>query len=335
MEAVSKLFARGLLEIEIAVIKRMRSLGLPRDYIFGFIAQPGRVITPAAIGEVMSGKIGPEVEPATIATTRLFVSSRIASVRLPSSEEQDSPISPWRVEQALIWAQRGQDSLLPSEGYNTEFKLLFQPESEIQYIKTLLAFVNSGGGYLFFGLSDVGKPVSFCSNSFSEFDWDSFDQKLNSCGSLPVKWDRRLIDVPTTPEHRFDARFIKHLAEERGIPKEKHEWITKGVERANTIVGVIYAYPSNSPVLCKVSKPKKLKEGVFYYRSSGRNSFTDDVAKLPKHGFSSGPSAREQDLQKRVLQLEADLRFRRGMLNSDSCPEDVELRQAGFWDEDG
>src|SRR5258708_7391945 len=88
-----KNLGRGLDVFEVALIKNMRGRKMARDFIMSLIVRPGRVISPAAVGEVFSGKIGPDVSAATDAETDFFISRRLSGYRPVSDSDLGGPTS--------------------------------------------------------------------------------------------------------------------------------------------------------------------------------------------------------------------------------------------------
>jgi hypothetical protein len=262
----------------------MRLWGLPRDYILGFLFQPGRVLSPACVGEIANGTIGADVEPASEDAVRLFVSERVNAFRIPLDDKFDGPVSPWRVQQALLWSRRRQQELFHREGYEIEFKIIFQ-DSAVQlakYMKTMSAIANSNGGYIFFGVNDSGMPVRFDPDGFLQHDWDSFDQLVQDRFDPYIRWERSVVDVPTRPEIQFDSRLIRRLAEQRGIEPERYAWITSDEFLApETPVGVIYVYKSGIRIRCRRTVKNTLSAGKTYVRLHARNHALEDHQKLP------------------------------------------------------
>jgi len=276
---------------------------MPRDYIYGLIARPGTTLTPACVGEVMNGEIGSDVPAASFATTRRFIAERVALLQISSNESVTDPIAPWRVEQVLLWSMRSLTLLIPDEGRQTEFKIKFDPDSQYQYIKTMLAFANSGGGYIFFGISDTGGFADFNHKSFLEHDWDSFDQRLSAVASRKVQWEFGVFDTPKKPDLKFDTNLIKKLAEEKGVPESHYTWLLEdgGVDTAQ--VGVLYTYPTAKPVKCIRASSKKLKKGSYYFRSSRRIESVSAPRYLPNRTSTLPLNERESALERELVVL--------------------------------
>jgi hypothetical protein len=187
-----RVFSRGLAYHEIAMIKRMRLMSHPRDYIFSFLLRPGRKLTPACISEVEAGKIGAEVEPATERELEVFVARRLAEASDPG--DYYGPLSSFQINEALGWFTRAQGDLLRDETQQVEFKIgaLSGPDALVDYSKTMAAFSNNVGGYIFFGITDKRVPVGVDPSDFLSFDWDRLSALCRENFQPDIKWDRTL-----------------------------------------------------------------------------------------------------------------------------------------------
>lgn len=273
-EVAAKKFARGLSEIEVAVIKRMKLLGLQRDYIFSFVAEPGRVISPACVDEAASGKIGREVQPASEEVVREFVRQRV--MLAASATDFDDPLSAWRIHQALESTRANQLHLAFEEGYGVEFKQLWQTtdESIAKYMKGMCAFANASGGYLFFGIADAGSHSTIDIARFANSDWESLDQKLEATFQPYFKWEKRVATLPDdefllgSDSRALDTTLIRRLATRMGVEASQLDWLDRLGERSprRADVGVIYVWPAPARVTCIRSYKRILKANVSYAR---------------------------------------------------------------------
>lgn len=279
MEA-NKTYARGLQEIEVAVTKRMRMMGLQRDYICSFMAEAGRVISPAFVDEVASGKIGRSVVPATEAVVREYVLERIYASRLARGLNFDHPTSAWHIHQTLVLSRGDQRKFPFAEGYQTEFKIAFARGEDhlAKYMRAMCAFANAGGGYIFFGIADSGKHSSIDEEAFSSFDWDRFDKLLQNRFSPYFRWDRTLASMPDdeflvgNDLKGLDTTLIRRVALERGVDAEHLKWLDDGSSsRPDCRVGVIYVWPSEVRIECTSDFKNILRKDVSYVRLRGRN----------------------------------------------------------------
>jgi Putative DNA-binding domain len=264
-----RVFQRGITEVEVACVKRLRQLGFARDYIFGFLAQPGRVLTPAVVNEIWICRIGPDIEAASDEVLIEFVA---ASSR---NREQDFD-SAWAINRALVWTLDGSRAELFREGYETEYKIMFEDGEEkvAVYMKTMAALANGGGGYLFFGIADNGVVTGIDPDKFSGFDWDGFDKRLESYFSPYFKWAKRTITQPTLTEMGFDLRLVLKIMKSSGLDRDVLEQISAATREsaASKTLGVISVAPASLPIRCRKPHSKSLKDGAFYVRRHGRNS---------------------------------------------------------------
>ncbi|MET0182348.1 MAG: ATP-binding protein, partial [Caulobacterales bacterium] len=242
---------------------------------------------------------------------RQFVTERLNSVRPIDHARFEEPISPWRIQQALLWARTSPLSLLPEEGYETEFKLLFENTIEklAKYMKTMCAFANNAGGYIFFGIDDSGRAVNFNSDRFLNHDWDAFDKLLEARFSPYIRWHRAIAEVPQTAEFRFDAELIKREAKARGLPLEMYSW-TMAPDLANlqTKVGVIYTYRSDAIAECTATVGKVLRKGARYTRRRARNGQCEEDEAAPSELVRPPIAKSESQIAVKLSEFEARIR---------------------------
>lgn len=270
----------------------MRLMGLPRDYVMSFIVEPGRVITPAVVEEVMQGKIGPEVGPASLGAVETYVQERLAAVRAIGRARFDAAVSPWRVQQVLLWSRPDRASLLPNEGYEVDFKVLFDTSDTAchKYIKTMASFANFRGGYLFFGITDAGNIVEFDRQKFLDYDWERFDQMMQNTFVPHVIWDYSVVDIPDSSAIRLDRNIVEKIARASEKTEGDYKWLIEseaiGEKRW---VGVLYAYPNEgAPVKCVRSLGKSLIKDTVYRRMMKRNqgfTWDDYVERFPSNSM--------------------------------------------------
>lgn len=228
-----RLFPRGLTYEEVALIKRMRMMEHRRDYIFSFVMRPGRRLTPACIAEIDNGQIGPDVEPATEEEVEIFISRRLAESSVMSGVS--GPLSSFQISQALGWFTRAQGDLLRDETQQVEFKL-FPGSSDddlFGYSKTMAAFANNRGGYIFFGVTNERRPVGIDDDDFMKFDWDRLAAICRENFQPDIIWDRGL-----------------------------YTWDTKQL-------GVVYVFESERKPVVAARKAKGLAIGAIYHRYRG------------------------------------------------------------------
>jgi hypothetical protein len=290
----------------------MRLMGLQRDYIYSFICEPGRVISPACIDDVDSGQTGPDVPPATEAVVRAFVLAKLGAQRSSVGGEFDEPASPWKIHQALVLCRENQTSLPFAESYQTEFKIIFSSDDDhaAKYMRAMSAFANAGGGYIFFGVSDRGASCSFESDRFEQFDWDRFDKLLQHRFAPYFRWDRR---VCTLPDDEFlvgndlkglDSALVKRVALSRGVPAEWLGWLEgSDNSRRVPIAGVIYVWPSEVRIECRETYKKILREGVTYVRHRKRIASYERHEEIPSFARVAQTN-KDRDLAQGVDDLE-------------------------------
>jgi hypothetical protein len=243
---LTKTFARGLAHHEVAIIKRMRLMGHRRDYIFSFIMRPGRKLTPACISEVENGKIGKEVEPATEDEVSSFVGRRLAEARDPG--DAYGPLSSFQINETIGWSLRAEGDLLTDETQRVEFKLFLADKADdlLSYAKTMAAFSNNVGGYIFFGISDNRRPVGVDPTEFLAFDWDRLSAICRESFQPDIRWERTLAT-----------------------------WQGKAL-------GVLYTYQAEPKPVVAAKNAKGLTVGSIYYRYRGHteNIRPGDLFKL-------------------------------------------------------
>lgn len=278
--STQRVLQRGLTEYEVAIIKRMRMMNLRRDYIFSFILEPGRVLTPACVAEIEQGKIGRDVDPASAREVEVFVARRLLLSGGFRDSSYTSPISANRVRQVLRWFEPGQLELLPSESQVVEYKMYFKTDEKslIGYAKALAAFANNSGGYLIFGVSDDRKPCQFDEDKFRTFDWQRFQEIIDDFFGVGIAWHQDL------------------------------------VEDADLKLGVVFAAKSrDSIVICEKSGGAGVEEGAIYYRYSGetRRIKPRDLRRLMiERASASATDSEEEAIAKARQHMEDSHRFR-------------------------
>lgn len=252
-----KTFARGLAYHEVALIKRMRLMEYPRDYIFSFILRPGRKLTPACIAEIENGQIGPDVEPATDREVEVFIAMRLAETS--DGQEFYGPLSSFQINEALGWYTRAQGDLFRDETQQVEFKITLGSSSDDlhKYAKTMSAFANNVGGYIFVGVTNERRVVGIDENDFMKFDWDRLANICREYFQPDIIWDRGL-----------------------------------GSWGGNSL-GVIYTYQAKLKPVVATKSTKNMSAGGIYYRYRGHteNIGVGDLfnllAERDRQGFSA------------------------------------------------
>jgi hypothetical protein len=80
---------RGLTNQEIALVKGMLALKLRRDVIISFFMHPGRLLSPAFVGEIAQGTIGSTVAEATREQVEEYIESRLPGGDTTSVNQPD------------------------------------------------------------------------------------------------------------------------------------------------------------------------------------------------------------------------------------------------------
>lgn len=288
----------------------MRLLGMPRDYIASFIVEPGRTLTPAVYAEIENEEFASEIQPASVDVVRGYVWEKIAAVRATGTASYTKPTSPWRIQQALLWSKPDQNNLFPNEGYETEFKVTFKTDerSILKYAKTLAAFSNHQGGYIFFGVANDGAFVDFDPQRFLDHDWLRFDQIVENHFEPYVSWEIAVAEVPEGDEIRLDEQQIMRMAKKAGVGRESYQWlIDAGHMGAMKHIGILYAYQSDrQPVVSTRSKKGQILEGHAYRRLRARNVGFPVEEYVKKFGSRDGgttapnPQSRFQEFLRRL-----------------------------------
>ena len=230
-------YARGLQFHEVAITKRMRQRGYQRDYIFPFLARPGRKLTPACVQEIEQGKIGRSVEAAADDEVDAYIARRLAEAASADGDAEYGPLSTYQIGEALGWLARPQGDFLQDETQRVEFKLILQSDdaSLLAYAKTLAAFANNRGGYIFFGIDDSRNPIGIDEQTFLEFQWDKLTDHCRESFQPDIRWNRALAS-----------------------------W--KGRK-----LGVIYVFEAESKPIIAARDRKGLDRGSIIYRYRGKN----------------------------------------------------------------
>lgn len=281
-------------------------MGLPRDYIMSFIVEPGRIVSPAAVDEVAKSKIGPDVAPAAVEVVEIYVRERIAAVRAIGGARYLGPVSPWRVQQVLTWSRPDQRSLLPAEGYETDFKAIFETtdDKKFRYLRSLAAYANFRGGYILFGVDDAGRALAFDHQRFLDYDWDHFDQIIESTFQPYFSWEKAVVELPEGEGIRLDTEIVKSLARAAGKGPEDYRWLIDGGHiKEPRRIGVLYAYPSNGEwIECVRDRGGVLKKGLLYRRMRARNQGFDRKGFLQRFGSHRPNDSLSASLEKYRLE---------------------------------
>jgi len=186
---------RGLEAYEVALIKNMRQRGMARDFIMSLIFRPGRVISPAAVGEVMKGKIGPEIAAATDQETDAFIQMRIAGTSRIGARDLGGPTSQTIVLEVLQAARTSDANYAALESRTLEFKerLPGDKASRCAIARTMAAFANTGGGYVIFGVQDDRAVIGLANAEQFQDVCDQLSDIVTECFSPALQWDKSVV----------------------------------------------------------------------------------------------------------------------------------------------
>lgn len=186
---------RTLDDTEIALVKGMRANGLARDYIMSFFARPGRVISPAVVGELDSKF--PDIAPASSDEVQAFISRRLSKATADAADHGFGPTSSIRVREILQLTREGQGSLPGFESLFAEFKELAPVDKagRSRVAKCLAAFANHQGGYVFIGISDDGEIVGVPEGIDIELMWNAISDVVTRHFTPFFAWERGSVDV--------------------------------------------------------------------------------------------------------------------------------------------
>lgn len=249
---------RGLEAYEVALIKNMRQRKMPRDYIMSFIIRPGRVTSPAAVDDVAKGRIGGDIEAATDDETDLFISKRLGEARPISERDLGGPVTSSRVHEILRTANRLQKDFLALEDRFVEFKEDASSKiSKHAIAKTMAAFSNTVGGYVFFGIGDDGSVPGL---------------------SLPATFPKFADAVSDIATEFFCPRIV---------------WDKNVVRYKGKEIGVIYAYQSTQRPVIAMKDGTGIDKAAIYLRYEGKSQRIepgDLIALLSELRVQSPPS---------------------------------------------
>jgi hypothetical protein len=186
---------RGLDEIELALMKRMKLNDLPRDYIMSFFVRPGRKISSAVTSEVL--KQCPDISPATDEDVKAFINRRLREASSPGDYHGFGPTSAIRVQEILELTQDGQTALPGFESHFAEFKseLPKDKEGKAKIARSMAAFANNDGGYVFFGIADGGKILGIPEAANIERFWNDISDVVTRHFTPFFPWERNIVPV--------------------------------------------------------------------------------------------------------------------------------------------
>jgi len=189
---------RTLDELEIALMKRMKLEKLPRDYIMSFFMRPGRVISPAAINEVF--KTRPEISPADLGELEAFVARRINEANEENPYHGFGPVSAVRVRDILRTVNKSQNVIPGLESYIAELKSasVLNKAVKAKIAKTLSAFANNEGGYVFIGIEDDGEITGLPVELDIERFWNELSDVITRNFTPFFRWERSVVAIGET-----------------------------------------------------------------------------------------------------------------------------------------
>ncbi|WP_082769771.1 ATP-binding protein [Caulobacter sp. CCH9-E1] len=254
---------RGLDRIEISLMKRMSVNGLPRDYIMSFFVRPGRKISSAAPSEVMTKCPGIPIASEDDVVT--YINRRLRESGEVDRQHGFSPVSSIRVREILELTQDGQSALPGFESHFAELKLEIPKDKagRAKIAKSMAAFANNDGGYIFFGIDNSGKILGLRADENVEEFWDKLSDIVNRSFAPFFVWERGLVDV------------------------------------GGFLVAVIYIYSADrKPIICSTDCTNELSEGSIFFRynrSSERIKAADLIRILEERDRAAiGRAAQEE-----------------------------------------
>jgi hypothetical protein len=209
---------------------------LKRDEIMSYFIRPGRIISPAAISEINSGKIGPHVTAASSHELASYIEARVNEPPPAANAEISGENSPINLRSKLS------NFLMPQylfENSDIELKesLPNTKDGIGKIIKAMVAFANSGGGVIYFGVSD----------------------------------DRRIVGILNTVEEQEALRSIGDKCRELICPAIN--WNRVVFHMNSSLLAAICIERSNSkPVMVMTDFTNDVKAGDIYFRYSGQSS---------------------------------------------------------------
>ncbi|WGM41269.1 ATP-binding protein [Caulobacter sp. NIBR1757] len=176
-------------------MKRMKLRGLARDHIMSFFIRPGRIISSAAPSEVMTKR--PDIEAATPEEVEAFINRRLNEASTSAPYHGFGPTSSVRVREILQIARDGQQALPGFEGVFAEFKS--QPPkdqvSKAKIAKSMAAFANHRGGYIFIGVADDGEILGLPDDCRLEKMWNEIADVTTQKFTPFFRWERGIFET--------------------------------------------------------------------------------------------------------------------------------------------
>jgi hypothetical protein len=219
---------------EIAVIKAMLAKHIPSQDILAYFSRPGRSVNMLRISEIRSGSKHADILPASEAVLDHFI--RAYEKALAEGVMAAGPLDQGTLLHLLHLSSDEPPQLAISENETVEFKEAFNWASPEHYAKAMAAFANNKGGYLLFGINNLGIVIGTKRDKFEKVDSGKITQFLNRHFQPAISWDRAVMEV------------------------------------AGKSVCVLYTYPAViRPVVCVADKHEVIRDGDIYFRYGGRN----------------------------------------------------------------
>ncbi|MDP2214035.1 ATP-binding protein [Phenylobacterium sp.] len=167
---------------------------MARDYIMSFIVRPGRVVSPAAVGEIESGRIGADIEPASDQEAEEFIEASVLAAKTPVTGI-DGPVGQTKVA-SLLRLNLGDGGLFSgTEQRYLEYKsqLPADREARAKISKTMAAMANTVGGYIIFGIGVRGQIIGIPDDTSFGTVCDDLEDFLSHHFCPAITWDRNVI----------------------------------------------------------------------------------------------------------------------------------------------
>lgn len=181
---------------EVALIKAMLDgSGLTKQRILSFFSTPERDVNPARLHDIIAGKLGAGVEPASEAQVRAYLAQRGTGRDLRRVVLEAEPLSAYSLSEAIQVAPSG-DRLINPEGVAIEFKEALHWEEKKgrrRVLRTMAAFANTQGGYLLIGIEDGTLAIKGVAAGLDGDAAKITDSLAKAFSPVPL-WDHTLID---------------------------------------------------------------------------------------------------------------------------------------------
>jgi Putative DNA-binding domain len=173
--------ARSITEQEIALIKAMLARRLKNKDIQLFFNRPDRPVNAGRISTIRSGSYSNSSQITAASDDELEIFLR--SFDESSKGTIGKKIEPTIAERARAHFRKSNDgtwSLEGGEHETCECKKDFDPKRMTPIVKAIAALANNKGGYIFFGVSNVGFKVEGVGEEFSKTDIVQIVEKVKA-----------------------------------------------------------------------------------------------------------------------------------------------------------